>query len=575
MTRRELWLSVALVGFVALVVRVAAASLVPFPIPEDTAYYYGVARNLVEGRGLVSDAVWNFQGLGAPPFALPPRPAFEVWMPLPSLLSAIPMAIFGTGYQVAQVVAVLVGTLIPILTWRLAWDVAAERGLSATRSRVLSIGAGLTAAVQLPLLVHSTLPDSTALFALFVLIGCLLMPRILRAPRAGTWRDAARDPRLLGLGLAIGLAALTRNEAIWLAGTWFLIVVLGARRAVASPPAAAAAAASSSPSTGRGPARWMPAIRLVAVPAVVAIAVFVPWAVRNALVLGSPLPSQTITNAFSVTGFDIFAFSDPPTLSRYLAAGAGRLVQMRVDGFGHNLVTVLLLPSFPVGLIGLVMLPWFGRGRALRPLLVVSLITFAFTTLVFPVATTWGTYLHAAGAAHVLLIISCLFALDALIVRIGRIRGWTRPVAWLGPALTIFGAALFSLVLLPGFGSQSRDVQERYRALPVQLAAAGLPPIAQMGTVITDFPIWWAEGLRAPALGLPDESPKSILALARAFPGTRYLIVNGTDHGRWPAVLATDDPDAACFREVDIRAGSDAAARAALADTRVFELVCP
>ena len=160
MSRRELWLSVALVGFAALVMRLVAASFVSFPIPEDTAYYYGVARNLVEGRGLVSDAMWSFQ---TPPLTLPPRAAFEVWMPLPSLLVAIPMAIFGTDYRVAQLVPVLLGSLIPVLTWRLAWDVAAERGLSPARSRVLAIGAGLTAAVELPLVLHSTLTDSTAI----------------------------------------------------------------------------------------------------------------------------------------------------------------------------------------------------------------------------------------------------------------------------------------------------------------------------------------------------------------------------------------------------------------------------
>ena len=110
MSRRELWLSVVLVGLVALVMRVVAASFVPFPIPEDTAYYYGVARNLVEGRGLVSDAAWSFQ---TPPLALPPLAAFEVWMPLPTLLAAIPMAIFGTDYRVAQIVPVVVGSLIP------------------------------------------------------------------------------------------------------------------------------------------------------------------------------------------------------------------------------------------------------------------------------------------------------------------------------------------------------------------------------------------------------------------------------------------------------------------------------
>jgi hypothetical protein len=547
-TRRELWLSVLVVFAVALLVRIAAAAVVPFPIPEDTTYYYGVARNLVEGRGLVTDAVWSFQ---TPPLTIP-RPAFEVWMPLPTLLAAIPMAIFGTDYRVAQATAVLVGALIPVLAWRLTWDVATERGLVASRRRVLALGAGLTAAVELPLLLHSTLPDSTALFAVFILAGCMLIPRLLASPRAASWAAAVRDPRLLALGATIGLGALTRNEAIWLAGTWFLLVLWAVRGGL---PRASA-------------------VRLVAVPAVVAIAIFAPWMARNLAVLGTPLPSQTIANAFSVTGFEIFAFQQPPTLSSYLAAGIGRLIEMRITGFSHNLLTVLLIPSFPIGLIGLAALPWQGRGATLRPLLIVSLITFAFTTLVFPVSTTWGTYLHAGGATHVLLIVSCLFALDALIVRVGRIRGWTKPVAWLGPALTIFGAVVFSLVFVPAFGAQSREVQVRYAALPRVLAAAGLPPVEALGPVISDHPIWWADALRAPALGLPDEPPSSVLALARAFPGTRYVVLS-SKQGRWPDVLASGDPEAACFREVPLTPPDDAAERAALAATHVFALVCP
>ena len=75
MTRREAWLTAGGLFLIALVVRSIVASAVPFPTPEDTAYYYGVARNLVEGRGLVSDAIWSF---GTPPLEFP-RPAFEVW----------------------------------------------------------------------------------------------------------------------------------------------------------------------------------------------------------------------------------------------------------------------------------------------------------------------------------------------------------------------------------------------------------------------------------------------------------------------------------------------------------------
>ena len=82
------------------------------------------------GAGLVTDAIWSFQ---TPPLSFP-RPAFEVWLPLPSLLAAIPMAILGTTFAAAQVSSVVVGSLVCVLAWRLAADVAAAAG-DADRSR--------------------------------------------------------------------------------------------------------------------------------------------------------------------------------------------------------------------------------------------------------------------------------------------------------------------------------------------------------------------------------------------------------------------------------------------------------
>ena len=68
MTRREALLTAAGIFVVALLVRIAVAGQIVFPKPEDTAYYFGVARNLVEGRGLVSDALWSYQ---TPPLEIP------------------------------------------------------------------------------------------------------------------------------------------------------------------------------------------------------------------------------------------------------------------------------------------------------------------------------------------------------------------------------------------------------------------------------------------------------------------------------------------------------------------------
>jgi hypothetical protein len=541
--------AVALVAAVALGARIAAAGQIGFPIPEDTAYYVDVARNLLAGRGLVADALWSYQ---TPPLVFP-RPAFEVWLPLPTLAAALPMAVAGATFAAAQVVPVVAGVAAAVLAWRLAADAAAELRLPPGRAKTVALGTGLTAAVYLPLVLHSALPDSTMLFAALALGATLLMAHLLAEPRG----FAPSDRRLLGLGLLLGLAALARNEAAWLALVW-LALVLG-RRGI--------------PREAR--------LRAVAVVGVVALAVFAPWAARDWLVFGTPLPGQALANALSVTGFDIFAWQDQPTLERYLALGPARLVELRLVGLGHNLVNVLVLLGIPVAVVGLVALPWSGRLRALRPLLLFGAITFGATSLLFPVATTWGTFLHAAGPVHVLLVVAAVLGLDRLLAAVGRRRGWTRPVAWLGPTLTIAGSLLFSTVFVPGFGAQAATRERQFAALAAAFERLGTPlgtGPGRTGPVITNFPIWLAYATDAPALALPDEPPEAVLDLAAAFPGTRFLVILGDEHGRWPAVLTagpTTDAGRRCFQPLDLAAAAPAAEAEALAEVRAWRLGCP
>ena len=542
MSRREAILSALAVFVVALVVRAWAATQITFPRPEDVAYYVGVARNLVEGRGLVTDAIWSFQ---TPPLAFP-RPAFEVWLPLPAFLAAIPMAVLGTTFVAAQVSSVVVGSLVCVLAWRLAADVAEARAFPVGRARSFAVGAGLACAVYLPLVHASVQPDSTMPFAALVLVACLLMTRYGRRfslddARTGIDEFVTRAERLVvrrsrvGLALAVvlGLAAMTRNEAIWLALTFALIEWSNARQAFS---------------------RWSDrlgawGIRVIPV-AFFALFVFAPWALRDWVVFGSPFPGQALTNALSLEGTDIFAWQDQPTLSRYLAAGIPRLLELRWIGFVHNVMDVLVYLGIPLSLIGLVGLPSAWRFAPLRPLVLFSAITFAVATLVFPVSTTWGTFLHAAGAIHVLLVIASLLVLDALIVWVGKRRGWTNPVAWLGPAFGIAGCLLFSFVLLTADGAAARGTAIRYAALAAALeeGSSGIVLSEEPGPVITDFPIWLAEATRHATLALPVESPESVLDLASSFdPPARLLVVSAGDTGLWPGVILSGGPGSECF----------------------------
>jgi len=541
-SRREAAVSAAVVFVIAVVVRWYAASLVVFPRPEDTAYYVDVARNLLGGRGLVSDALWSYQ---TPPLVVP-RPAFEVWLPLPTFAAALPMAVFGATFAAAQVSSVVIGALVPVLAWRLAADVAEERQLPPGRARTLAIGTGVTAAVSLPLILHSTLPDSTMPFAALTLAAVLLMNRV----RASIGRDGAARGSMAGLvalGLVLGLAALTRNEAVWLGLAW-------------------AALAIGLPVAGRE------RLLAVAIPAVVALMAFAPWLVRDQLAFGSPLPGQTLSNALSIDGTDIFAWQDPPTLSRYLAIGLPQLLALRVTGFGHNLFDVLLLPGAPLSFIGLAGLPWATRIRSLQPLALVAVVTFLVTALVFPVSTTWGTFLHAAGAIHVLLIVSALLTLDALIVAVGRRRGWYRPVAWLAPTLTASGAVLFSAILLPSFGNASLLTLRRFVDLDLRLDGLGLTADAS-GPLITDTPIWLPYTHGGTALALPYESPTSVLDLAHRFHAPAVVSLAG-DHPFRAAIATGGDPAAGCFQDVTPPATS--ALGGEDADVlRVYRVSCP
>jgi hypothetical protein len=250
---------------------------------------------------------------------------------------------------------------------------------------------------------------------------------------------------------------------------------------------------------------------------------------------------------------------------------------MRIEGIGHNLLSVLLLLGLPASFVGLVGLPHAWGVSALRPLAWFSVLTFLFTSLAFPVATTWGTFLHAAGPVHVWLVISALLLLDAGIVRLAARQGWTRPVAWLGPTLAIFGSVLFSVVLLGAFGRGSVETREYYVALGERLAAAGHPLDASAGPVISDFPIWIAETPGVRALALPDEPPIDVLDLAATFPGTRLVVLTGgDDHLHWPEDLATEAPGSECFREIDLGVLPGASLEDdPLAETHVYELVCP
>ena len=248
------------------------------------------------------------------------------------------------------------------------------------------------------------------------------------------------------------------------------------------------------------------------VPVVVGgLVVVLPWLARNAAVFGTPFPGQTLENAVLRRNEDIYAFAERPTLSTYLGQDLGTLLGNPIAAAWDALVNVIVLPAFPVGIVGLVALllmrrsPAFGVTGALGVLLLSGALTFVTTVVLFPVATRWGTYLHASGPLMVALTVAAVLGGDALLAhlhdpRLAEAQRHRRPIALIAITLVLLGLQVLFV------SRQAQTLQDRYASIRRESEAAA----SELGedvpdVIISDHPIWIAEALGRAGAALPDE----------------------------------------------------------------------
>lgn len=510
LVRSTLAVPFALYLFAAAVGLLAAVTVI-FPTNEASAYYVAVARNLAEGSGLVIDSMWSY---GTPPLVLP-RPAFELWQPMASFIAALPMAVFGSSFLATQLGGVLVGAAVAPLTWAITRDTAAHVGTPAERVDHLAIGAGIVVSLLAPLLLAVAVPDSTLSFLVFGTLACWLAPRALKAG----WRWG------LALGVALGLTYLSRHEAVYI-GAIFLAVALVRREG------------------------WRELSRRLTPVVVGGVIVVLPWLLRNVAVFGTPLPGQALDNAFLTSNEQIFDYGGRPSLAGFMAQGWWLIAVHIIVAGTHNLFDVALLPGGPVTIIGAVgafVLARRGRLSAtpLAYLLGSGVLTMLIATYVFPVASLWGTFRHAAGPLIVGLTVAAVLVADRAVDGIRRRRSWQRRNAWLAPLALALLVVPITLLQLTFISSDARVVESRANAIAAflheQPEADGATP-----RVITDVPIWVNMASGLPTLALPAQPAEVVLSLAHD-QGATLIFVSRT-RGPYPDAFRSG-PLAGCFIE--------------------------
>ncbi len=503
-----------LVGWlaVALLVRAATLAVVTQPGYMDASYYYHVAENLVAGRGLVTDAVWNFLD----PRTDLPRPSNAYWPPGTSLVAAVGGWLFGPGFRSAQVPMVLLSAaMVPLAYLYGRLLLGTRRGGHGVAALVLC------SAAYYPYWV------TTDTFTPYGLLGAgcfLLLGLALRSESASrAWLVGA----VIGAGVLAGWSQMVRPDGLLLATIAVGTAAAVGWRRLTYPLAPSRQGGGTSSLSGVGAphavpprcwravwGRWRTAALWATLAAVGYLLGALPWYVRNWLTWGSPLPMAGGQTMFLRRFDDIFAYGIEVSPAALVADGWSLVLTGRLAGLIGNLV-----PLFQIALFALAPLAALGvrrlwREPAARPALLYVGILYIGMSLAFPTTSPRGSFFHGLTPALPVLYAALLRGLDTAVAWAGSWRRWD-----LAEARAIFlAAAVVFQIGAAGYLAWQFSIVRGWE-VPIARAAAGwLDEHAPPGepALFVDPPAF-AVVARRPAVMVPSNSVEALLTVAQRF----------------------------------------------------------
>lgn len=475
------------VFLVALTIRLVYALSIPIPVSADAAYYVMVAENLCQGRGFVSDYVWNY--LAGVPSHLP-VPSNEYWMPGQSLAISASFLLSGaTSLRAAQAPSLFFGALLCALT---AWMAGAL-----FRRRDAAIAAGAMAAVSFQLAGTALHPDHFGLAACLVNLSLLAL-----------WAARRGSPLLaLAGGVAVGLAYLTRTDGVLLAAVAALLG-LGLFR------------------QGQ---RRRAAVYLLCFTAAAAL-VIAPWWARQLSVFGHPAGAGPLRTAFLADYNDLFRVDQSHlNLRHYLATN--QVVALGFKGF--VLGKELRLLGGAVGVAGVLMLLALAdrelRRRA-APWLIYLALGLLLPALAFPYPAIKGGFWHlmpglcpiifALGAGKAMQLVTGPNQPRGALARLG---GWA-------------GLALAFAWLLPWWAAVPREARSAERPLYPAFNPALVRALREASPVVLTDSAWGLYHVtRLPCAQFPSDGAEAALVVAEALEAG-YLVTQASAPSRIPAM---------------------------------------
>ncbi|HUH98487.1 MAG TPA: glycosyltransferase family 39 protein [Anaerolineales bacterium] len=269
----RLWTAIFTGGLIAgLILRFYLATNAQTPGHGDPAFYYTVAKNIVDGRGLVIDyVVYFFEGLV--PLT---HYSSDFWNPLTSILLSLPMRFLGKSVFNALLASIAI-SCIPALTAYLASRVLTGSSSAAACAGLLTFFAPYQIWV-------SVTTDANIFFGAFGALALYFAIRGFEQPRF-----------FLIAAIGSGLAQFTRQDGI------LLLLALEASILFAR-------------------ISWKQKIYLCSGAAGIHLAVLSPLLIGNYLALGTLFPRGPASTMFLTTYEDFHAYGKTFTWQTYRAA---------------------------------------------------------------------------------------------------------------------------------------------------------------------------------------------------------------------------------------------------------------
>ncbi|MDX2163585.1 MAG: glycosyltransferase family 39 protein [bacterium] len=464
---------------------VLLAFVVRFPGVADPNHYYNLGARLAEGHGYTIPYIWQYNDV----YAAVEHPD-DYWMPVTAGLAAGGMSLFGVGLPGALAAFILLGVLLPLVTYAAARQFGLAEG---TAVGMAAAAAFLPEFVLNSVRTDTTIPNAVALGAAVIAF-------------THGMRTGQRWPFWCS-GAAVGIAYLIRSESALilpaLAASVIVYTVLD-----------------------RTSVRWRVVIPGLLGAGVIALIIALPWVVRT-LALNGTFSTPTTGNMFFLTDYrDHYRFDTRLTLDSYLAAQTpAQIIGKRVfeiAATGKLVITTfdaLLLPL--VGGAALLVAGLWRKDRdaqrwqAIAPALIVLAGFTVFYTILVPFKSQGGSMKKALLSVVPLLIPLAGYALERAIpdarLRAGALIAAAALLALNGVELTRQDNAASAAYL-----ADIETMAAAARALPDQTGDGALVFMTQ-----DPFILGYA-GLSSVVYPHPDRA--TVIAVAARY-GVDYLLM--------------------------------------------------